>query len=235
MSRAARLAAVCLLVLPVLGLHPTAGAVGFGRNVEWVGMVPLNNGSAGARRLGNYFYLTTSNGLRIFDITDPLNPRRVGVLDGMEVSVPGQEDVDTNGRILLVGDRMIDVTDKTNPRVIATHSVSSHTITCVLDCTWAYGSEGQIVDLRDPAKPRVSSRRWTQGTPVENSHDVTEIAPGLVVTSSDPVVFLDARLDPERPVVIGKGPKRAQLVTMDATKGWPTYDEDGNLVSLGTF
>jgi hypothetical protein len=82
-------------------------------------------------------------------------------------------------------------------------------------------------------------------------------------------VFLDARLDPEHPVVIGKSPKRnrfthsnlwphqgqdkfllvggetgasvgctgasAQFVTMDATRGWPTYDDTGNLVTQGEF
>jgi hypothetical protein len=267
--RALRLLAVALLAVPLLGVQPGANAVGFTKNMEWVGHVPLNNDSAGARRLGNYFYLTTSYALHIYELTDPLNPRRVGTLPFRQTPQFSQEDPDTNGRILLIADSVIDVTDKANPRVIATHGGNSHTITCVLDCTWAYASNGAIVDLRDPTKPRLSDRRWTQGTPVGGSHDVTEVAPGFIVTSSDPVILLDARLDPERPVLVGRSPKRnrfthsnlwprqgqdkfllvggetgagsgctgpsAQFVTMDVTRGWPTYDENGNLVAEGQF
>lgn len=259
-------------VLPVTAvLGPTASAVGFGRNVRWVGHVPLNNDSAGARRLGNWFYLTTSYALQIYDITDPMDPERTGVLPFAQTPQFAQEDVDTNGKIVLIDDSVIDVTDKANPRVIGTHGASSHTISCVLDCSWAYASNGQIVDLRNPAQPRTSQYRWTAGTPVSNSHDVTEIAPGLVVTSSDPVLFLDARKDPEHPMLIGQSPKRnrfthstlwprggqdrfllvggesgnippsacsspsAHFVTMDATRGWPTYDQEGKLLSKGTF
>ncbi|HEV3475235.1 MAG TPA: hypothetical protein VG602_07710 [Actinomycetota bacterium] len=230
MRRALRLLAVGVLALPLLGLHPGAGAVGFGVNVEWVGHVPLNNDSAGARRLGNYFYLTTSTALHIYDITDPVNPRRVGLLGRPQSPQFAQEDVDTNGKILLIGNSVIDVTDKANPRVISTHGGSSHTITCVLECTWAYASNGAIVDLRDPAKPRTSDRRWTQGMPVGGSHDVTEIAPGLIVTSSDPVLFLDARLDPERPILIGKSPKRNRFTHSNL---WPHQGQDKFLLVGG--
>lgn len=257
------------LALPVLALVPPAEAVGFGQNIEWMGTVPLTNDSAGARRLGNYFYITTSTALYIFDVSNPLNPVRTGFLQRTQTPQFAQEDVDTNGRILLIGNSVIDVSDKSNPRVISTHGGNSHTISCVLDCTWAYASNGRIVDLRDPAKPRTSDSSWTTGMPVNNSHDVTEIAPGLVMTSSDPLMLLDARLDPEHPVLIGRGPNRArfthgnlwphqgqdrfllvggesgasvgctdpsaQFVTLDATKGWPTYDDTGQLVKLGEY
>jgi hypothetical protein len=254
------------LVLPALALVPPAEAVGFGQNVEWVGTIPLTNDSAGARRLGNYFYITTSTALRIFNISDPLNPTLTGILQFPQTPQFAEEDVDTNGKILLINGSVVDVTDKANPRVIGTHGGNAHTITCVLDCRWAYGSEGQIVDLRDPASPRLSSSRWPAPG---NTHDVTEVAPGLIMSSSDPLLFLDARQDPENPVLIGRGPNRArfthgnfwpqqgqdklllvggesgpsagctdpdaQFVTLDATKGHPTYDETGKLVKLGEF
>ncbi|MGH2710483.1 MAG: LVIVD repeat-containing protein [Actinomycetota bacterium] len=257
------------LGLSTLALIPPAQAVGFGQNVEWLGTIPLTNDSAGARRLGNYFYITTSTALRIFDITDPLNPALTGILQFPQSPQFAQEDVDTNGKIALIDNSVIDVSDKANPVVLSTHSVSSHTISCVLDCTWAYGSEGQIIDLRNPAQPRVSASRWGNGKPRGSGHDVTEVAPGIVMTSTDPLQLLDARQDPENPTLIGLGPTRnrfthgnlwprqgqdkfllvhgesgagvgcpdpdAQFVTMDATKGHPTYDETGKLVKLGEF
>lgn len=269
MSKLVRRFALVSLVFPVLGLIGPAEAVGFGSNVEWVGTVPLTNDSAGGRRFGNYFYLTSSTALHIFDISDPLNPTRVGLLQFSQDPQFAQEDVDTNGRILLIGDSVIDVTDKTKPAVLSTHGLVSHTISCVLDCNWAYGSDGRILDLRTPANPRLSSLRWNTISPNTGRHDVTEVAPGLLMTSSDPMLFLDARMDPERPVLIGRGPTRgrfthgnlwpqqaqddfllvhgesgagsgcpsadAQFVTMDATKGHPTYDEQGNITKLGEF
>ncbi len=256
------------LALPALFLVAPAEAVGFGQNVEWVGTVPLTNDSAGGRKFGNHFYLTSSTALHIFDVTNPTSPVRTGLLQFPQSPQFAQEDPDTNGKILLISNSVIDVSNKADPRIIGTHDAASHTITCVLDCTWAYASNGRIVDLRNPAKPRTSSLRWNTGKPVSSAHDVTEVAPGLVMTSSDPLMLLDARLDPERPVLIAKGPTRgrfthgnlwpqqgtdkfllvhgesgasvgcenasAQFVTMDATKGWPTENEDGTMTK-GTF
>jgi len=264
-----RKALVATLALPALAMVPPADAVGFGENVEWVGTFPLTNDSAGARRLGNYFYITTSSVLYIFDITDPVAPELTGFLPFPQSPQFAQEDVDTNGKILLIGNSVIDVSDKANPEVLSTHGGSSHTISCVLDCTWAYASNGTIVDLRDPANPRTSTSSWRTGMPGGSAHDVTEVAPGLIMTSTDPLLLLDAREDPEHPVLIGLGPNRnrfthgnlwprqgqdkfvlvggesgasvgcsdasAQFVTMDATEGMPTYDEEGNLVKLGEY
>ena len=270
MSTALRRAILATFLLPAFALSPPAEAVGFGQNVRWVGTFPLTNDSAGARRLGNYFYITTSTALYIYDIRTPASPSLTGFLQFPQSPQFAQEDVDTNGKILLIDDSVIDVSDKTRPTVIGTHGGTSHTISCVLNCTWAYASNGAIVDLRDPANPRLSTSRWTTGMPVSGSHDVTEVSPGVVMTSSDPMLLLDARQDPEHPVLIGRGPNRArfthgnlwphqgqdrfvlvggesgvpdvgcadpsaQFVTMDATNGWPTYDETGKLTRLGEF
>ena len=218
------------LVLPALTLVGPAEAVGFVKDVEWIGTIPLTNDSAGGRKFGNYFYLTSSTALHIFDVRDPLNPVRTGLLQFSQSPQFAQEDVDTNGKILLIDDSVIDVSDKSNPKVIGTHDASSHTITCVLDCTWAYASNGEIVDLRDPTKPRTSSSRWNTGKPVGSAHDVTEIAPGLVMTSSDPLMLLDARKDPEHPVLIGKGPTRGRFTHGNL---WPQQGLDKFLLVHG--
>lgn len=268
MSRRLRRLLLLPMALPALSLVAPAESVGFGQNVEWVGTVPLTNDSAGGRKFGNYFYLTSSTTLHIFDVSNPTSPVRTGLLQFPQSPQFAQEDVDTNGKILLIDDSVIDVSNKADPKVIGTHDASSHTITCVLDCTWAYASNGEIVDLRNPASPKTSSLRWNAGL-AGGSHDVTEVAPGIILTSSDPMWLLDARQDPEHPVVIGKGPNRgrfthgnlwpqqgqdrfllvhgesgssvgctspaAHFVTMDATRGHPTYDEAGNITKIGEF
>lgn len=200
-----------------------AGPGNFGHNVRFIGHVPLNNDSAGGRIVGSYFYITSSNSLRIYDISSPREPELVGVLPELQDPYFGEEDLDTNGKILLVQNKVVNVTDKANPVVIGTHSVDAHTISCVLDCTWAYGSEGQIVDLRNPAAPRVSAKRWGTGKPSGSGHDVTEISPGLVVTSTDPVQLIDARTDPENPTLLAKSNTRNRFVHGNL---WPNAGTD---------
>ena len=179
--------------------------------VEWVTNMPLAIDSAGANFVGDYMYITTARDLTIYDISDPLNPQRMGFLVLPQQPYYAEEDVDTNGKILLIGTpapnklNVIDVEDKSNPVVIGeVEGAEQHTWTCVLDCTWAYGSEGLIVDLRKPAAPKIVGN-WGEGMPTSGSHDVTEVAPGLIVTSSSPVMYLDARKNPAKPKLLALG------------------------------
>jgi hypothetical protein len=174
-------------------------------NVEYIDHVPLENDTSGARVLGGYMYVTTSRGLSIYDLEDPLAPRKVGSTILPQTPYFAQEDVDTNGRILLVATvdgvlNVVDVEDKTNPQVIGRlRGGAGHTNTCILDCTYSYASSGQIVDLRDPTDPRLVGD-WSTGVPGSVTHDVTEVAPGMIVVSG-PIALLDARKDPTNPVV----------------------------------
>ena len=214
----------------VLGLMPTAGAndlmAGPGPgyiatdNVEWLGNIPVNTDSAGGRLLDGYFYISDDRGLTIYDTADPANPKRVGFAVVPQGAYYVEEDLDTNGEIALIGSYgdlspasdgplnrliVVDVKDKANPKVIGElEGVDSHTVSCVLDCTYAYNSNGQIIDLREPAAPKLVGN-WTTGTPVKGSHDVSEVAPGIVLTSSNPMVLLDANADPANPTMIGTG------------------------------
>lgn len=172
-------------------------------NIEYIDHIPLQNDTAGARVLGRYMYVTTSRELTIYDLSEPLKPEEVGSTVIPQMPYFPQEDVDTNGRILLVPSidgmlNVINVEDKTNPRVIAQLAeVAGHTNTCILDCTYSYGAGGQVVDLRDPSDPRLIGN-WKDHAPPGYTHDVTEVAPGMVVTSG-PIALLDARDDPTRP------------------------------------
>ncbi|MDQ3964211.1 MAG: hypothetical protein M3277_09930 [Actinomycetota bacterium] len=176
-------------------------------NVEFVTHVPFNNDSAGAALVGHYFYVNSSRGLLIYDVEDPVSPQIVGVLPLPQMPYFAEEDPDTNGSILVMGTvdgvlNVVDVEDKTNPQVVGKlEDGQSHTTSCVLDCKWAYNSDGRIIDLRDPTAPKFAGN-WAEGTPTGGGHDVTEVAPGIVMTSSTPMLLLDARKDPAKPKII---------------------------------
>lgn len=186
-------------------------------NVEWLTNIPLNVDSAGARVLGKHLYAADSHAITIYDIANPELPVPVSVTPLPEVPYFAQEDLETNGKILVLGQGrdtgnftdmlyVFDVSNKTLPRLLtAFRGASSHTISCILDCRYLYNSNGQIVDLREPATPKVAGD-WRGKTKfVQSAHDVTEVAPGLVVTSTNPVLLLDARKDPLHPKVLAQG------------------------------
>ena len=178
-------------------------------NVTHVRNIAKHADSSGARLKDGYFYITTGRDLSIYDVSTPENPQEVGSLVLPEVAEPAfaEEDVDTNGRILLVQVRarccVIDVTDKTDPVVLSELTGAAvHTITCVMDCTYAYGDNGKIFDLRDPSAPTLLAKSWRTLVPgIESWHDVTEVAPGLILTASQPIALIDARMDPANPVL----------------------------------
>ena len=205
--------AVTLVALPTAGAGPSPGGIS-SDNVEWVKHIAFTGPSgAGGRLVGKYFYALDQNKLTIYDTSDPLNPTPVGFLPNVHEPIFTREDLDTNGEILLLPSfdtapgplKIVSVEDKTNPQVIAeVPNASEHTFSCVLDCTYAYGSEGTIFSLKDPTKPEVVGS-WGEGKPTSNAHDVTEVAPGLVLTSSQPIMFLDARKDPANPKLLSLG------------------------------
>ena len=249
------LTAVAGLAL-MLGSVPTAGAaslasdVGPGYiatdNVEWLGNIPVNTDSAGGRLLDGYFYITDDRGLTIYDVSNPEAPARVGFALVPQGAYYVEEDLDTNGKIALIGSYgdlspaddgplnrlvVVDVADKANPAVIGElEGVDSHTVSCVLDCTYAYNSNGQIIDLTDPAAPKLVGD-WTEGTPVQGAHDVSEVAPGIVLTSSNPMVLLDANDNPAAPAVIGTGtPKDGRFMHGNL---WPHQGTDKFVLAGG--
>ncbi|HYO61745.1 MAG TPA: hypothetical protein VEU29_07590 [Actinomycetota bacterium] len=208
-------AAIAILAAPTAQAGTDFEAAGPGphfatENVEWVTNMPLAIDSAGANFVGDYMYITTSRDLTIYDISQPESPQRMGFLPLPQQPYYAEEDVDTNGKVLLVGTYpdtlyVIDVEDKSNPVILGqVDGAEQHTWTCLHDCKWAYGSEGLIADLRDPTTPKIVGN-WGEGMPATGSHDVTEVAPGLVVTSSTPMMYLDARKNPVKPKLLAVG------------------------------
>lgn len=197
---------------------PSAGGYS-SDNIEWVTHVPFDGPTAtGANFIKDgadqYMIVTSWHNFSIYNINDPASPQHI-------VSEPfgfkfENEDVATNGEIMLFsetlprGDLHVwDIEDKTNPVQIATVTgAGDHTTECILDCKWAYGSEGTITDLRNPAKPKLLKEKWTDGQPpVGGSHDVTEVASGIVLTSTDPMLLLDARKNPAKPTFLAQSSK----------------------------
>src|SRR5688500_10816035 len=149
---------------------PTTGGLATD-NIEHVKHIPLAQNGVGGRLIGDYFYMNDQNKVMVYDVKDPLNPEMVGFVPMPQEWQFSREDIDGNGEILVVPNTasgqndgnvqtesaanavyIIDVEDKTNPTIISkVPGAAQHTFSCILDCKWAYGSSGNIVDLRNPA------------------------------------------------------------------------------------
>ena len=228
MSRFGRIVAAVGLFLSLLA--PSASgqqSYGFTSGpVEYLKTVPLDAGTAwGGRIVGDYFYMGSYKHFAIYDVSDPVNPQLVSTtpLVGQGLTM---EDIDTNGKILVLTAQtpvsselqVWDVEDKSAPTKIATlPGAGDHTVSCVLECKWAYGSTPgkTIVDLREPAAPKIAGSWEHLG--VDYVHDVTEVAPGWVVASTDPMIYVDAR-NPAKP-------KTAAWAPMDENLGPPTQQK----------
>src|SRR5688500_4141240 len=124
-----RLLAPLIAAVVALAFAPApAGGTGFASdNVTHVRTVPLEAGSAtGGRLVGKYFYVAGLKSFSIYDVGDPANPALVSITPhGAAFAV---EDVDTNGKILLIHDEqgagrveggkltVYDVEDKSSPQ-----------------------------------------------------------------------------------------------------------------------
>jgi hypothetical protein len=227
--------------LPGATAGPSAGGLS-SDNVEFVQFVPFEVGSAtGANFWGKgkdrYMVITSWRSFSIYDISDPASPALISTTPfGFKFE---NEDVATNGEIMLFSESLPgnvlhvwDIEDKTNPvEVASVQGAGNHTTDCILDCTYAYGSDGAITDLRNPAKAKLLDSTWGEGTPAGNSgHDVNEVAPGLVLTSTNPMMVLDARKDPAHPKLL------AQSEQMDAfvhSNDWARDAKDDYALSTG--
>jgi hypothetical protein len=213
--------------------------------VEHVDFVPFEVGTATGANFftkgkDKYMIITSWRSFSIYDINDPENPALVG--DPVPFGFAFEnEDVPTNGNIMLFSESLPldrlhiwDIEDVTNPVEIAVlEDAGDHTTSCILDCKWAYGSGGHISDLRDPANPKLMEEMWGDGaTPPNNSgHDVTEFAKGLVMTSTNPIMILDARKDPVHPKHLASAPPSHEGFVHSSL--WPRKGMDIYAISGG--
>ena len=217
------------------GAGPSAGGLS-SDNVEYIDFVPFDFGTAsGASIIGKYMYVTSWRNFSIYDVSDPLAPALISTVPfGFEFE---NEDVDSNGEIMLFSEttprsilHIWNVEDKTNPvEMAALAGAGQHTMSCLYNCKWAYGSDGYIVDLRDPAKPVKLDNTWNEGLVISGMHDVNEIEPGLVLTASDPMVLLDTS-NPAKPKAIASSGPNGEFIH---TSKWPRGGADKFALSTG--
>jgi hypothetical protein len=133
--------------------------------------------------------------------------------------------------------RVYDVSNKAAPVQIAKLAgAGNHTMTCVAECKYTYGSSGNIVDLHNPADPKLVGNWRTiagaGGAPISSAHDVREVAPGLVAVSSSQGQILDTS-DPMNPKVIsaipGTGAKPAHSTWWDGADRFLLGAQETNL------
>lgn len=176
--------------------------------IEHVRNVPTEGPGAISLELrGRHLYTTTWHSFSIYDVSDPIDP----VLLSHTETGPSlfNEKPQTNGEILLISRDQVgvleiwDVSDKEAPSLLSTYSDpgTNHIWECVLDCDYAYGARGTILDLSDPSSPRHAGD-WASGRQVMFFHDIEEVEPGMVITGSVPMLQLDARKRPARPRLV---------------------------------
>lgn len=224
--------ALALTGLPMVSAGPTPGGW-TSDNVEWVTHIPFQVASAtGAKVVGKYMYVTSWREFSIYDVSDPLAPQILSTTPfGFRYE---NEDVATNGLIMLFSatrPRQIlyvwDVSEPTAPREIAAlDDAGDHTTECILKCKYGYGSEGTVTDLRDPANPKIIGNYFAaRPGGVSDSHDVNEVAPGIVLTSSRPIALLDARHNPTKPKLLALGDDK-QVTRLVHSNRWPNRGTD---------
>ena len=228
-------AASLVLAAPSVGAGPSAGGV-TSDNVEWIDTIPFDFGTAsGAEIIGKYMYVTSWRNFSIYDVSDPLKPVQVSTTNfGFKFE---NEDVESNGEILIFSEELPDaslhiwnVEDKTNPEEIAVlDGAGQHTMSCLYDCKWLYGSDGFIVDLRNPVKPKLLETRWNTGLPGSSPHDVNELRPGRVLTSTDPMMLLDTT-NPAKPKLLATSETMQEFIH---SSKWPQGGNDKFALSTG--
>lgn len=216
-------------------------------NVEYVGFVPFEVGTAtGASVFGKFLIVTGWRSFSIYDITYPEDPELITVVPfGFKFE---NEDVATDGEIMLFSEEapgdalhVWNVEDKSNPVEIATvEGAGDHTATCILRCTYSYGSDGSIVDLRDPVKAKLVGN-WHKKLGIKNRiHDVDEFRNGYVVVGAfeGPIMLVDVRTPLAPKLVVSAEPPKLRDEAFAAGANvhntrWPREGKDRILMAQG--
>jgi len=223
-----RRAFLLLVFLAALPVAPAAASTDRSRGIRLEGTI-RERGVISARPAGNLLYVSSLTGVSIFDIADPRAPVRVGRLDLPNAQ---NEDVDVGSGLMLVSDdpfggrgilHVIDVRDPTQPRVLSTFSTWApgllefdrvprsggigHTVTCIQACryAWLAGSAAgiDIVDLTDPANPRLATRfPAREAAGLNGTHDVQVDPQGLAWVAGARGTAAYDITDPVRPRLV---------------------------------
>jgi hypothetical protein len=197
--------ALAILVAVLAFPSAASAAPEASRGVRLASSIP-ERGVVSARAIGNHLFVSSLSGVTVLDISNPRAPARVGRLDLPNAQ---NEDVDAGSGLLLVSDdpfggrgilHVIDIRDPANPRLLSTYSTWArglmdffepprrggigHTASCIQRCryAWLAGSAAgiDIVDLRDPSRPRLLRRFAAREAAGDfGTHDVQVDSRGL--------------------------------------------------------
>lgn len=158
-------------------------------------------GAVSARLVGTVLHVSTAAGLITYDVSRPEEPRELGRLP---LPTYQNEDLDVGGGLALLSEDVpvraadspvggqlvvVSVADPSRPAVLAEVPLpdgAGHTATCLLECRWAYASNGATlvaVDLRSPSSPVV--HRLPLPAASGAVHDLDEDDRGLVWLSGE--------------------------------------------------
>ncbi|HYO61889.1 MAG TPA: hypothetical protein VEU29_08325 [Actinomycetota bacterium] len=226
---------------------PTPGGVTLGP-VEYVAYIPFDNStSTGVSIHKNYMYLTSWKAISIYDISDPENPTQTDSLPVGFMFENEDVEITPDANYLFFSETLpdqqlhvYDIEDKTNIQLVTTvEGAGDHTFTCLLKCKWGYGSEGTIINLADPADPKMVAAQGSEGSwhtkigLAGGAHDVTEVKPGFAIIStlSGPLMYIDAT-DPVNPKVLGLGEKPTEAYLFHSGE-WPNAGTDRWMLMQG--
>jgi hypothetical protein len=223
------------LLVPAAAQAQTVGPQGVtSDNVEHIGRLPISGDGVGATivKEQNRMYVTTTQALHVFDITNAESPEEIGAVT-LNVQFENEE-VPTNGKLLGISSdtycivpgppptigsavtngclAIYDVSDPANITLLKTvEGAGDHTSACILDCTYMYGDSGTITDLRDPANAEIVGN-WTDVLTEDlesGCHHVREISPGIILGSCQPLLLMSVRPEdggsPLAPKIIATG------------------------------
>jgi hypothetical protein len=244
---ASLVAALALAATPGSAQTPTAGGIVLGP-VEYVTYLPFDGStSTGVTIQGKYMYLTSWKAISIYDITDPEAPVQTATLPVGFMFENEDVEITPDANYLFFSESLpddefhvFDIEDKTNIQPVTTlEGAGDHTFSCILKCKWGYGSDGTILDLRDPTNPKLAAERsspgnWHAQTELQGgAHDVTEVKNGFIITSpiGDPLQYLDVRA-PLNPKVLARGEKPDTSYLFHSGE-WPNGGSDRWLLMQG--
>ncbi len=191
-------------------------------NLTYLGTIPFDSPGVGARLVTvdgqQRLYVSGVPGLSIYDVTRPEQPALLGHLplpnwenEDVSVSADGDWTLVTE----YTGTFYVHVIDTRNPRLpLLASSIplgsAGHTSECLdRSCSWVYGSEGQIVDLRDKLNPVLLEQEWTDLLDLPDGHAINIDSAGLATIDTTPLTLADLR-NPLKPKVLAQAPEGEQ-------------------------
>ncbi|HWL65561.1 MAG TPA: hypothetical protein VNP73_06260, partial [Actinomycetota bacterium] len=160
-----------------------------------------------------------------YDISDPTAPVLLAQLPVGFMFENEEVAIDPQGKFILFSESLpndilhvYDVEDPTSITEVGggVAGAGDHTTSCILECDYAYGSDGSITDLTDYKNPKpialdTDEDNWHNRVGlIGGGHHVREVRNGLIVSSNlDETPWVIDVKDPEKPnlVAVGDGPK----------------------------